>query len=961
MRRKGPGFPESGRRSPDFRIRRLYTSSRMRFSIPLLFFKMPEVYILTMERTGPRSLDDILLLLWTRNEIGRGHCRQVVRSSFADRARGKRAFLLEGERERMKQIMTWKMYEQGLLQELRMVSYDPGKGVLTDEDLAAAMTVNENLKSLGFVLKPADLAALALSPSLEGFFEKVRGLMGAVKAKPMYPGFPAQVMEMSEAKFRLHQLIHYFSTYGIESLTGLPVSRGWLPYEGETFDGETDQALLEAKVLELVPEKDIYIRPMEIYFSRRQRMIDKEKDLVLYAAARIEPTLAAGLTVRFKENLEEIFLMILDGCDRNTALAILSALCQHTGDVFRCLEHVLAARDWHLKTGEKRFFVRLLETFPAGDFEENLVYSMHRSEKTLAALERLDYARFSNSPAHLAALNALRDGELRSWFARLEALLEKKDPKALSMLAGRPGLMIRSLGRLLRLGYGQEEILEALRPGAGSLSVQTLMAAIGKLQEILDGKAPSEKDLDIQRAKIRAGEDLVLEAEEEIFDLTGGHADWASREEVMGPFLLKYRADLEERVRKIDEDLVRMERSASGQEAEGLEEELLALEEEEEYLRKHGRSALQEISWDIGDREAVGRKELSRRRRLALIERTRPILIERKEKILSVLASPERLRALAEEELRDRIRKIGLPERKAALKEEKKRLDHMSAAWKRRETAGPVRDLLLAALEERLKKAGAVFAGKKVFVDLGALDLSRSEVRTGDRSQEGGYVRSGLAYKIPEFIGAVRFFVYWNDSKRVDVDLHASAVDLEGENFTIGWNSGFRDGGIVFSGDITHSDAAEFIDVDMGAPVREVALNIHLFSGRPTFAEVKECYVGMMAVSKFGKPLAHYDPRNCFFTHFLETPVRNIQYGRLRVQDRCMIFEGDTAESMNWYTGGRKSAHPVSLARYLEMLFAGKDVTLAESREEADLVLVLGHPAEPQEISLLDHNFFMEE
>ncbi len=74
-----------------------------------------------------------------------------------------------------------------------------------------------------------------------------------------------------------------------------------------------------------------------------------------------------------------------------------------------------------------------------------------------------------------------------------------------------------------------------------------------------------------------------------------------------------------------------------------------------------------------------------------------------------------------------------------------------------------------------------------------------------------------------------------------------------------------------------------------------------------------------------------------------------------------MIFEGDTAESMNWYTGGRKSAHPVSLARYLEMLFAGKDVTLAESREEADLVLVLGHPAEPQEISLLDHNFFMEE
>ena len=61
-----------------------------------------------------------------------------------------------------------------LLSELHMVVYQPGDlSRLTDRLLCEAVTLNENLQSLGFVLKPDALMHLAVSPSLHTFFEDV--------------------------------------------------------------------------------------------------------------------------------------------------------------------------------------------------------------------------------------------------------------------------------------------------------------------------------------------------------------------------------------------------------------------------------------------------------------------------------------------------------------------------------------------------------------------------------------------------------------------------------------------------------------------------------------------------------------------------------------------------------------------------------------------------------------------
>lgn len=140
-----------------------------------------------------------------------------------------------------------------LLSELHMVVYEPGDTArLNDKLLCEAVTVNENLRSLGFVLKPEDLVRLAVSPSMHGFYEAVKALLPDVKAQPMYPGFPQQVMNMSEAEFRMHQMMHYFSTYGMEQLFGVKVSRGWLPeYQGPART-QDDTTLLDAQQVQLV-------------------------------------------------------------------------------------------------------------------------------------------------------------------------------------------------------------------------------------------------------------------------------------------------------------------------------------------------------------------------------------------------------------------------------------------------------------------------------------------------------------------------------------------------------------------------------------------------------------------------------------------------------------------------------------------------------------------------------------
>lgn len=671
-------------------------------------------------------------------------------------------------------------YESLLLSEFRAVVIDPIKQDLTEQSIVKAMTVNEELANIGYTLTPNMVITLARSSSLDNFYDTIKNLIGDVKAEPMYPNFPNQVMELTEAQFRFHQMLHYMSTYGMELFMGEPVMKGWLPAEGTgTPKIKDDDILLKAKRISLIYPVDKFVMPLKKILGKSERMNSKEEMMVAYAVKNMSDLNdLSKITVKFKQNLFLLFYAVFSAEDINSEnkFNTLKALCQHTGDVWKCIDYTLTKKNYHFRTSEKKLLVKLLESYSSTDFSNNIILSNKKASRIGLVLNYIDYNTYSRSVAHRNIVASLRGGELRSWESVATKLLEKRSKEAITYLSTRPGVLLRKLAYVIRLGYPVDDVKKAIVSVADKLSTQTILSIINKFDK-------------------------------------------------------------------------------------------------------------PDSAW----------------------------------------------------------------ENEAKAKEAK-----------------AVYDICIAALAEKFKSFAPVFKGKKIFIDETGYCLERSAVCCKEKSDEGGYVRNGLAIRIPENVDRLRFFVYWNDKQRVDVDLHTQAKLVDGSNVNIGWNSDrLYKNLLAFSGDITHSDAAEYVDINMKSPkVAYVSANIHLYCGKPSFKDIDECYVGMMAVKNLGEDVKLYNPANCFFSHFLTSKTVNLNYGYVDVQNRLLVFAGEEKDSMDWYGESSVAAQinrKFNLKMYLEMLAAAQEATIVDKKEDADFVLVMEKPGAENELSILDENFFINE
>ena len=886
--------------------------------------------------------------------------------------------------------MTRKFHEL-LLSELRMAVYQPGNPAdLTDDMLCEAVTVNENLQSLGFVLRPDDIIRLAASPSLEGFYEAVKELVPDVKDKPMYPGFPQQVMEMDEAEFRLHQMIHYFTTYGLESLLGKEVSKGWLPDDNGPQRTKKDTALMACRVIDLVTAQDAPIAVLKALLNRRERLTNPELELVLECAPLCSAEQMRGLKVRFKENLELLFPLLMGLTDRNAALLTLHAVCAHTGDVFRCARDYLSEKRWHLTTSEKKLLVKLLESYTVGNLRTNMMQSLHLRERNLLVLQHLDYNQYSRSPAHREAVRALRNGELLSWHGIGEALLRDKNPEALAHYAERPGYMLRMINRLLSLDYSPEAVREALLPHAGMVSghlavktIRTLMKRSGEMKEkhrqaVVACEAKYRQEQSSMAPSytsfcVRLEQEAARRRLEALWKWRDEPQQKARDDTCRAVHSLQESLESAEKelmtFRRIDQRIkdwpqmpkrVWFRRNANADLSDDLY--VLIYRENPEELQEtidHVEARCQQIQAQIEQAQAEGDRKYQ--------EACEAINARYAEEAKAIDTWEKNWKANLEKEFGQELARFAeamctLPARREA---------ELAALEKRFQAENRVVQfdgqtvvILKALLKEHFRQVETPLMGKKVYLDLDQFDLVHSTLETEDRSKDGGYIRSGISYRIPKEAKFVRFFVYWNDPHRVDVDLHAAGKTLSDENLHVGWNSDFRKCGVVHSGDITHSDAAEFIDIDLSAPIREIYANVNLFSGKYSFKGIETCYVGLMAVDQMGKEVRHYDPANCFFTHALTQNTNNLFYGFIDVQNWFVRFVGQP-NSNGW---GDWTSRPAieaaeamfSLLDYLNCVLEGQDVTLVTDRDEADVILTMGKSLDDRAVSLADSNFFLE-
>lgn len=274
-------------------------------------------------------------------------------------------------------------------------------------------------------------------------------------------------------------------------------------------------------------------------------------------------------------------------------------------------------------------------------------------------------------------------------------------------------------------------------------------------------------------------------------------------------------------------------------------------------------------------------------------------------------------------------------------------------------------------LEERLKSVATPFKDKKIYIKEGIYSFTDSQIEFNNASSEGGYLRSGIAVKIPDDVNVLRFFVYWNDHQnRVDIDLHSYAHTNLENRFMVGWNSDFRNNGIVHSGDVTHNNAAEYIDIDLNQKSnveynKYVVMNINIYSGKPNFGAIDECFVGLMAVKHTKETVKLYDPKNCIITHNLKSNEHNINYGFIDIPKRLLhivvkekatlVYDHDVLALFRKIEERR-----FSLKTYIEILLNSQNCTIAETEDEADNILILDKPNSEKEISFIDNNYFAD-
>ena len=662
-----------------------------------------------------------------------------------------------------------KEYRKLLLNELRLAVIQPSPLQESNNSLLAAMTVNENLKSLGYTLTPKDIIRLSKDSSLYTFYDSIKELMDNVEAEPMYPNFPTQVMEMDEATFRFHQLIHYFSTYGLESMLGIEVSKGWLPDVASTQKNQRDTLKLKEKVIHLINEEEAYILPFHKLLAKKERLTLQEAQIITHCCQHLPIDTFNNLQIPFKENLFIIFHNIYTSCEEKEAIKILQNICQHTGDVFKCFHYSLTKKHYKLTHRDKRIIVKLIESYPVEELKANIILSLKKAQMNKTILQYLNYNKYSRSDEHKAVVKELRNGQLHSWESKAKQLLMNKDENALSFIAQRPGMMLRWVAWLIRQGYQPTEIIDSFKTKCEQLSIQTLITTLQHFGE-------------------------------ENIELT--------------------------------------------------------------------------------------RKEASQ-----------------------------------------------------------------------------VYDIFYSLIKERLSYLKTPLQNKKVFIDEGMFSFKDSRMEFNTKSEEGGYIRSGLAIRIPDDVNKIRFFVYWNDKKRIDLDLHGMAKDIDGKPIHIGWNGDYLKDKLVFSGDITHSNAAEYIDIDLvDSPVAYLASTIHFYNSyeyknKRCFKDIDTCYIGLMGVNDVGENVQLYDVANCFFHHNLQSSISDMYYGFIDVQRRLLVFVGKAVAD---YHFSKPYANKFNLEEYLKVLMDVQGCEVVDNRDVADIVLTLDKGQEENSLSLIDENYFME-
>lgn len=340
----------------------------------------------------------------------------------------------------------------------------------------------KNLERLGYTASPRLLARLRtlsegdLASVYGQLVSTLRKLKGAdVAWRPMYPNFPRQVMEASDAELYVNAILHYLGDWvGLRILPVYPIA--------------DRPALVEAVELEVIDlGDDGALRAMArdlIGAATSISATDRDDLRALLAHYGADLTDVLPPAIPHKENLAFTAAVLLE--HRVASDVLLTRYFRTATDVLRLAvaraggDVSLAAptRFGSIGRAERRLLVALVDRLAAPD--EDLW--RHR-EAWLRLGERLHPGELTKRfPKAAAAFARLRAGERPASFNReVERALRTPDVEAaLTRLRTRPGELARRLDHLLRLATPAQRpaVLAAFATTAAEVATPVLLQVL---------------------------------------------------------------------------------------------------------------------------------------------------------------------------------------------------------------------------------------------------------------------------------------------------------------------------------------------------------------------------------------------------------------------------------------------------------------------------------------------------
>lgn len=265
--------------------------------------------------------------------------------------------------------------------------------------------------------------------------------------------------------------------------------------------------------------------------------------------------------------------------------------------------------------------------------------------------------------------------------------------------------------------------------------------------------------------------------------------------------------------------------------------------------------------------------------------------------------------------------------------------------------------VLKPLVTERMRSLETPLKDKRIHLDTSGISLVGSVLMPNETGNSGtAWPPAGIAFDLP-CDKTIRFFTYWDDrKKRVDVDLHFVGRKTSGEALRVGWNSAYKDAGLLTSGDITSSkDSVEYLDATMdeaiAAEVDYVVQEIHIYHGASNWGDIRTCYSGALLVNSKLKETSLYNAQNLLFRDDLTGTGNRMAYAVINFPEHYVRI----LRNANMPLGNVG----FSLGDYLGMLFEAQGATIVDAPEEADLRVCVGRSKNPEVISLFDEGFFL--